>query len=88
MRKESLVICHNAVGSIPAKNSEQARALQQCLAELEAEMQAQEPPNNVIVMERQQAASPTEVHRRQPGKKREQPLRQNPPPPEGSTAEN
>lgn len=68
MTKQSLVICHNAVGSIQAKNSEQARALAQCLGELEAEMQVQEA-NNVVVMERKEAG-PTEVPRRAPNKRR------------------
>ena len=63
MTKNSLVICHNAVGSIPAKNSEQALALARCLSELEAEMQKQDRPDNVIVMERKEPAAeqPTEA---------------------------
>lgn len=52
MTKQSLLICHNAVGGIPAKNSEQAQALAECLAELEAEMQKHEAPRNVVVMEK------------------------------------
>jgi hypothetical protein len=45
------VICHNAVGSINAKNSEQATALAQCLGEIEAEMQASDRRKNVVVMD-------------------------------------
>lgn len=70
MTKQSLVIAHNAVGSIPAKNSEQAVALAQCLRELEQEMQAQDRGSNVVVVERKQAESPTEVHRNGPGGRR------------------
>jgi hypothetical protein len=90
MTKQSLVICHNAVGSIQAKNSEQARALAQCLGELEAEMQVQDRPDNVVVMERESlpATGPSEVPQRRAARKREQPLRQNAPPNEGSTTEN
>lgn len=89
MTKTSLVICHNAVGSIQAKNSEQARALAQCLGELEAEMQAQEA-SNVVVMEPKDggAPGPTPVARRRGSNRRgavDQPI---PPAPEGSTAEN
>ena len=58
MTKQSLVICHNAVGSIQAKNSEQATALAQCLGELEAEMQAADRGKNVVVMEPKKQPGP------------------------------
>lgn len=60
MTKQSIVICHNAVGGIPAKNSEQAQALAQCLAELEAEMQAAERGKNVVIMEKKKEERPAE----------------------------
>ena len=51
MTKECLVICHNAVGSIQAKNSEQAIALAQTLGELEEEIKKVDRGANVVVME-------------------------------------
>jgi hypothetical protein len=90
LTRQSLVICHNAVGSIQAKNSEQARALAQCLGELEAEMQAHERSSNVVVMDRKDETptGPSGVPQRGAARKREQPLRQNGPAAEGSTQEN
>jgi hypothetical protein len=58
MTKQSLVICHNAVASIPAKNSEQATALAQCLAELENEIQKIDRGANVVVMEPKKESGP------------------------------
>jgi len=51
MTKESLVICHNAVGSIQAKDSAQAGALARCLGELEEEIKKIDRGANVVVME-------------------------------------
>lgn len=66
MTKQSLVICHNAVGGIQAKNSEQASALAQCLHELEIEIQKTERGANVVVMEpnKQPGAGSPEARRR------------------------
>lgn len=58
MTKQSLVICHNAVAGIPAKNSEQALALAQCLGELEAEIQKVERGENVVVMQPKKEPGP------------------------------
>lgn len=51
MTKTSLVICHNAVGAIQAKDSAQAGALAQCLGELEEEIKKIDRGKNVVVME-------------------------------------
>jgi len=51
LSKQSLVICHNAVGSINAKDSAQAGALAQCLGELEEEIKKIDRGANVVVME-------------------------------------
>lgn len=51
MTKQSLVICHNAVGSIQAKDSAQAGALAQCLGELEEEIKKVDRGANVVTMQ-------------------------------------
>lgn len=57
MTKQSLVLCHNAVGSIQAKDSAQAGALAQCLGELEEEIKKVDRGANVVVMEPKKDAS-------------------------------
>jgi len=89
LSKSSLVICHNAVGSIQAKDSAQAGALAQCLGELEEEIKKVDRGANVVVMEpkKNEAAGGEAAARRRLKKSAKTAKLTGPTPAEGTPAE-